>query len=145
MQKGKPTVCALFPLGRKVRIDKEEGQIAISYFLQNVNCGGTDEEHFVNEWLESFGLDSFESNMEFVEWTKVTSKLSERMRLFAAVMPGDAFGHIADAVATELYADYDTGKPIIPQFGENIKRIDQIVEKVNVLLESAVRAANDKR
>lgn len=47
----KPTVCALFPLGRAYIYPKDK----LVYFCQDVSCGAKTEAHTVREWLAEFG------------------------------------------------------------------------------------------
>jgi len=76
VQSVKPTVCALFPLGRGMCF-KEDQQEAFefSYFLQEIDCGDCSEEFTVREWLTQFGMqpeDEF-----FMQWMPFVSRLSK--------------------------------------------------------------------
>lgn len=61
VHKGKPTVCALYPLGRATKMQRnEDGSVEAAgyffYFMNKVKCGLRDEEHSVVEWLSEFNL-----------------------------------------------------------------------------------------
>ena len=73
IHKGKPTVCALYPLGRATKMQRnEDGSVSPAdgffYFMNQVDCGLRDEEHSVSEWLSEFNLQ--ESETWFMEWSK---------------------------------------------------------------------------
>ncbi len=89
----KPTVCALFPLGRVVinRTALEGGaddnnhevELEVKYMLNDTDCGSKKRVHTVREWLAKFGIP--EQDEFFLLWSKVTvmlhgmiSKLEEK-------------------------------------------------------------------
>lgn len=53
----KPTVCALFPLGRSIKLDAKETdpnaieRARIQYIINSIECGDRSEEHTVREWI----------------------------------------------------------------------------------------------
>lgn len=61
VHKAKPTVCAMYPLGRCLAISQdtmsriETAELKPQFILNEVSCGDYAEEHTVREWLESFG------------------------------------------------------------------------------------------
>ena len=71
----KPTVCALFPLGRI----SSENDDHVHYMMQKVNCGADNEKHTVREWLAGYGLE--DSEQWFLEWQKVLLPLTKRMHI----------------------------------------------------------------
>ena len=80
----KPTVCALFPLGRVAinRTDDQapgEGEMpAIKYILNDHSCGSAKKVNTVRSWLAKFGIP--EQDEFYLLWNKV------RMSLTPAVM-----------------------------------------------------------
>ena len=70
IHKAKPSVCAMFPLGRGVALKKdkapEEQDIKIQYILQPPICGDRSETHTVREWLASFGMEV--DDPIFLQW-----------------------------------------------------------------------------
>ena len=62
IQKAKPTVCAMFPIGRAIvrdtnRLDTESLQkTGIQYILQPITCGDDSETFTVRQYLEMFGI-----------------------------------------------------------------------------------------
>ena len=70
VHQAKPTVCALFPLGRAYLTTKGE----LIYFCQPVTCGSRKETHTVREWLTGFGL-SYEDD-DALHWMRLTLQKS---------------------------------------------------------------------
>lgn len=69
----KPTVCALFPLGRSIKLDAKETdpnaieRARIQYIINSIECGDRSEEHTVREWVESFGICSHKAAYEIIQ------------------------------------------------------------------------------
>ena len=112
----KPTVCALYPLGRA---GTENG---IRYIVQDVNCGTDEEEHTVRSWLSGYGLE--DSEVWFVEWQKTILPLTERMNAIAEKTSERILNMIAQGLLVALYVNYDRKRPFLPQFKENVRKID---------------------
>ena len=47
----KPTVCALFPVGRATAFVRESGRPEVMYFVQQTNCGAKDVSNNLQEWV----------------------------------------------------------------------------------------------
>ena len=124
----KPTVCALFPLGRGVCFKDSlcSEVLEFSYFLQQIDCGDDSEEFTVREWLAQFGMqpeDEF-----FMKWMPFMSRLSEFLR--------EAEKHCRQSVMVQLWSyclitlffDYSMEEDFMPQFQQ---RINSMVEFMN--------------
>ena len=112
----KPTVCALYPLGRA---GTENG---IRYIVQDVNCGTDEEEHTVRSWLSGYGLE--DSEVWFVEWQKTILSLTERMNAIAEKTSERILNMVAQGLLVALYVNYDRKRLFLPQFKENVRKID---------------------
>lgn len=54
IHEAKPTVCAMYPIGRALRVDRGTGSgepTGIDYLFEPPGCGGQSETHTVREWL----------------------------------------------------------------------------------------------
>lgn len=75
----KPTVCALFPLGRVVinttvpEKGLKDGQVEVKYMLNDTDCGSRKRVNTVREWLARFGVP--ERDEFFLLWSTLTIKL----------------------------------------------------------------------
>lgn len=82
----KPTVCALFPLGRSIKLEAKETdpnaieRARIQYIINPIECGDRSEEHTVREWVESFGIPIHDN--DFIAWQK--SLFSVRQQIVGA-------------------------------------------------------------
>ena len=78
----KPTVCALYPLGRtmmsKTDQPPEFSKRKPQYILQEIKCGDKSETHTVREWLNEFNIS--EHDMFFPLWTQTISDISSFVR-----------------------------------------------------------------
>ncbi len=79
----KPTVCALFPLGRVVvhktalergsENNSPEIEFEVKYMLNDIDCGSRKHINTVREWLARFGIPA--QDEFFLMWSKLTIKL----------------------------------------------------------------------
>lgn len=53
IHEAKPTVCALYPLGRTASFEK--GTPTLGYIFQDVPCGTRDKNNVVSQWIQSLG------------------------------------------------------------------------------------------
>ena len=62
VHKVKPAVCALYPLGRYIALEKGDysaegvGKSEVKYLLQPIECGDNSQTHTVREWLADFDI-----------------------------------------------------------------------------------------
>ena len=125
---GKPSVCALFPLGRMGKWDMEEGKSEISYILQPTNCGARDETHTPREWMGGFGLE--QSEEWFFVWQEEMVRLSEHIRRVFPRLPAKLYHLLQSGITDILYFRYHPEKPVIPQVRENVQHAHKILEMV---------------
>ena len=132
VHKSKPTVCAMFPIGRCIRMDKgAQDDITtqdVRYILDLPDCGDNSETHTVREWLESFDLpleDEF-----FVAWNRYLVKLRRMLqKLEEARMDMEP---IWQGTLVLLYLLYDTKQEFIPQFESHVNKA---IEMADTLME----------
>ena len=122
----KPTVCALYPLGRVGAY--ELGGIP-RYFIQNVSCGAKDETHTVREWLTGYGLE--ESENWFREWQKLVVSLAERLNAYGPVLTGKMQSMIGEVLLSILYIHYENDRDFMEQFLENAGRANGLLDMID--------------
>lgn len=117
----KPTVCALFLLGRVVvnAIDLEKGledsQIKVKYMLNDTDCGSRKRVNTVWGWLARFGIP--EQDEFFLLWSTLTIKLRTMIcELEEHHVSDEVLNLFWNAIFHTLYLDYDTSKEFLPQF-----------------------------
>ena len=111
----KPSVCALFPLGRCA--SREEDKTDIFYILQPTDCGDKSETHTPREWMGGFNLE--ESEQWFSEWQDVVMELSERIKAILPKMPHGAGNEMLTGTGQIIYLNYDLEKPLVPHLKDN--------------------------
>ena len=131
----KPAVCAMFPLGRAVRIDKDDAEkdelppMKVEYIINPIDCGDFSETHTVKDWLESFGIPL--EDEYFLKWQKTISMLSPRIQKLEKKLDDNLMDKIISVMYIKLYLDYDLGIDFYPQF---VKNADGCVEMLKMIL-----------
>ena len=123
----KPTVCALYPLGRVITSEipgeaLDGGAENIVRYILSGQCGSVKKTHTVREWLASFGIP--EHDEFFYLWTGMQLKLSLLIReLEDRGVPSKALHPIWNVIFTGLYTAYDTEQEFMPQFVQNTSKL----------------------
>lgn len=125
VHKAKPTVCAMFPVGRCiVTANPKEGLKDISqgkfqYIFSDPGCGDASEAHTVREYLESFGI-PVEDNF-FRKWQQAVLDMGNFFRKIEKVVSQETMELVWTAAFTGLYLHYDIGQEFVSQFNDNVK------------------------
>lgn len=117
----KPTVCALFPLGR-VALNSKDGQPLkegetpeVKYILNDHSCGSAKKVNTVRSWLAKFGIP--EQDEFYLLWNKVLMSLAPAvMKLEEEKVSEPALEMLWGAIYETLYLHYDTSQEFMPQF-----------------------------
>lgn len=133
VHKAKPTVCAMFPIGRciKMEADNQNPEITadnITYIFTDPGCGDNSETHTVREWLDGFGIpleDEF-----FVEWNRLVSELGRIFRKAEKVLSENTMCAAWQLTFVKIYLDYDMGREFMPQFQANVSEILDIMRRM---------------
>ena len=120
----KPTVCALFPLGRAASPDG-----TMKYFIQDVNCGANRKPVKVKDWIDFFHLKESEEPSEI--WSRTLVRLYLGKRKYKIKQNSEEM--LNTEIYENLYLKYNTDEEFLPQFERNIecveKRFQDIVGK----------------
>ena len=111
----KPSVCALFPLGRCA--SRQNDRTDIFYILQPTDCGYDDEIHTPRGWMGGINLE--ESEQWFAAWQDIVMEISERIREILPKLPGELGNEMLSGIAQILYLRYHVDQPLLPQVKEN--------------------------
>ena len=132
----KPTVCALFPLGRVVvnaeKLEKglEDGQVEVKYILNDIDCGSRKQVHTVREWLARFGIP--EEDEFFLLWSRLTAMLHGMIReLEEHHVSDETLNLFWNAILCTLYLDYDTSAEFFPQFQKVVETLTSLCQGVS--------------
>ncbi len=132
----KPTVCALFPLGRAISFEEskpdEITQDMVKFFFSDPNCGDKSQKHTVLEWMIRSKLpieDEF-----FLKWQTVLMKVSDYVKTAEKQMSEENFENLNKILFFLLYLNYDIQKEFLPQFIERTEKIGKFLDKMRECL-----------
>lgn len=132
VHKAKPTVCAIFPIGRAFALPVEQaGKVKFSgediqYILQPINCGDRRKVHTVREWLADFNIpvdDPF-----FVDWQTASCRIGMAIRELEKSVPKSVMGRLFNIVFATVYLNYLTTQDFKEQFDKNASKAVELVE-----------------
>lgn len=136
----KPTVCALYPLGRVlVNADPSkpltvDAAKQVRYILNDHDCGSHKKKHTVREWLAQFGIP--ENDDFFLRWNHCILKISETVRSTVGngemVNPEKLSLNVRNALWGKifplLYLYYDFHQDFMEQFTQNVEIIEDVLK-----------------
>ena len=135
----KPSVCALYPWGRYMKIDKEDfnagslGGATVKYLLQDdVNCGDKSQTHTVREWLE--GFDIAVEDEAFIAWNEALAMFSPRIKELETKLRPISKALLWESMKVGLYLNYRTDQEFLPQLRENIKGFKTLLDRTDEAL-----------
>lgn len=126
VQKDKPIVCAIYPLGRMFIAGEEEN---FGYFQQPYSCGlGVGEEHTLKEWLDKFKV--YEWDEASIIWAKTIARCAMAMKDLE--QGTKLFMGLTTVLLNVFYIGYDIEKDYLTQFKNNIEKMEDIFNKLKV-------------
>lgn len=143
----KPSVCALFPLGRLSETPMDDGTekphfTRPAYFLQPVDCGTREETHTVRDWLEQCGMPA---NDEFYGlWTDTTVFLSSLFhKLETRKIPENSLHLLWDITFSALYLSYNTKTDLMSQFRDNTAKVKGFLTGIESTIDNIFGGLDD--
>lgn len=131
----KPTVCALFPLGRVVMGQRfgepieDLDQIQVKYILNDHSCGSSAEIRTVRSWLAQFSIP--EHDEFYLVWNKVVMSLLPAVRKLEAEQVSEPVLNLFwETLFQILYLDYDTSCDFLPQFQAAADKLRSLSEAI---------------
>lgn len=124
----KPTVCALYPLGRIAIVDFERETEQIGYILNRVVCGTKSETHTVRQWVGDFNLE--ESEEFFQKWQQTVTAISTLIHQLEEKVPSNGMQTIWSNLFSALYLEYSPDKDFLKQFTENADQSIAAIQSV---------------
>jgi len=132
VHRSKPAVCAMFPIGRCLRIDSENETLEdmttsrIEYILTDPGCGDNLETHTVREWLHDFNIS--EEDEFFLKWHQAIGGLGKIFRKMEKTASAQDMDLAWTATFVRLYLHYDMEREFMPQFEENVQEIFMLMQ-----------------
>lgn len=134
VHKAKPTVCAMYPLGRCLAISQdtmsriETAELKPQFILNEVDCGDNAEEHTVREWLESFGIPV--EDQYYIRWQRIAMLASKVIKGVEGSWTAHGLNILLTLIFNMLYLGYDMDKEFEPQFEERAEELRTILVKI---------------
>ena len=134
VHKAKPTVCAMYPLGRCLAISQdtmsriETAELKPQFILNEVDCGDNAEEHTVREWLESFGIPV--EDQYYIHWQRIAMLASKVIKSVEGSWTHHGLNMLLTLIYNVLYLGYDMDKEFEPQFEERAEELRTILVKI---------------
>lgn len=134
VHQSKPTVCALFPLGRGIMMPSDRMEDLSTakprYFLQGVTCGDRSEVHTVRDWIEGFGLSA--EDRFFLLWSKTAMNYGSLVKQLKDQMSSDVMQLLFAAILGGIYLNYEIGVPFQAQFERNDNAFRRMMKNVGI-------------
>lgn len=134
VHKAKPTVCAMYPLGRCLAISQdtmsriETAELKPQFILNEVDCGDNAEEHTVREWLESFDIPV--EDQYYIHWQRIAMLASKVIKGVEGSWTTHGLNMLLTLIYNVLYLGYDMDKEFEPQFEERAEELRTILVKI---------------
>ena len=133
VHKAKPTVCAMFPIGRCIKMEADDKNPAVStneitYIFTDPGCGDGSKTHTVREWLGEFGIpleDEF-----FFAWNHLIAELGSIFRAGEQVLSERTMSAAWQLTFVKIYLDYDLGRDFMQQFKANAEEVLDIMRRM---------------
>lgn len=135
VHKAKPTVCAMYPLGRYLAltpdiIDQiESADLKPQYFLSEVVCGDTSEEHTVRDWLGSFGIPV--EDPYYIRWNRIALQASKIIKGLEGRLSTHGLDMLLTLIFNTLYLGYDMKQAFEPQFEARSEKLRAILNLIS--------------
>ena len=141
----KPEVCAMFPIGRCMTIEKDKKDESdtvseIIYINQPINCGDKRATYTVREWLTKFNIPV--DDEYFIEWHKVISSMSLDIHELENYTPERIKELMYNNLITFLYVDYDLEKDFMKQFKLNAEKATGMVKYIKKVADNVKKELN---
>lgn len=122
----KPTVCAMFPIGRCIRLNRKTGpkhlqKLNIEYIHNNTSCGNNAEKHTVREWLSMFGIPIEDES--FYTWHQTLLDVSDFVRKAEEKLSVETIEQIWGFIYVALYLCYNPEEAFLPQLQANSEKL----------------------
>ena len=134
----KPTVCAMFPIGRcvaseikpsKKNTDDKFPIGEIQYIFSDPHCGDYSKTYTVREWLQEFNLEL--EDEFFIKWNQTLIRCQSAIKKAEKRFAPQTMDMLWNAVYISCYLDYDMSKDFMQQFIDNTEKLNDIMDMIN--------------
>ena len=121
----KPTVCALFPVGRATAFDKESGKPEVMYFVQQTNCGAKDVSNNLQEWVRGC-ISEYDEKCGML-W----NQMLRAVLAFISDIKGEISGDTYSCLVQIMYCGYENAEDFAEEITSRIDQIKELEKKMN--------------
>lgn len=121
----KPTVCALFPVGRATAFDKESGKPEVMYFVQQTNCGAKDVSNNLQEWIRGC-ISEYDEKCGML-W----NQMLRAVLAFISGIKGEISGDTYSCLVQIMYCGYENAEDFAEKITSRIDQIKELEKKMN--------------
>ena len=121
----KPTVCALFPVGRATAFDKESGKPEVMYFVQQTNCGAKDVSNNLQEWIRGC-ISEYDEKCGML-W----NQMLRAVLAFISGIKGEISGDTYSCLVQIMYCGYENAEDFAEEITSRIDQIKELEKKMN--------------
>ena len=131
IHKAKPSVCAMFPVGRGVAAPKgsdlrDVKEASIQFILQPPECGDDSETHTVREWLASFGMEV--EDPIYVAWQRYMMFAHDKTVKLEKALSPEEMDRFWTLTSFCVYINYDTKEEFLPQYQKNLQDAVKLIQ-----------------
>ena len=121
----KPTVCALFPVGRATAFVRESGRPEVMYFVQQTNCGAKDVSNNLQEWVRGC-ISEYDEKCGML-W----NQMLRAVLAFISGIKGEISGDTYSYVVQIMYCGYENAEDFAEEITSRIDQIKELEKKMN--------------
>ncbi|MCI2047122.1 MAG: YkgJ family cysteine cluster protein [Faecalibacterium sp.] len=124
IHEAEPLVCALYPLGQQIELDG-----TVSYFAQEIDCGGEIHRARVADFLARYDIEAREPLD--TKWAFTCIRLSREAKALEATLTPARMKLLQRKFYQALYLSYDFAAPYAPQFERNLAALRAEMETLS--------------
>lgn len=131
----KPTVCAMYPIGRCLAISQDvmrsidSAELKTQFILTDINCGDGSEEHTVRDWLSAFGIPI--DDQYFIRWQRIALLSSKVIKQAESSWSPEGINMLLTLVFNVLYLGYDMDQAFESQFDQRVAKLHGILSMID--------------
>lgn len=128
IHKAKPVVCAMYPVGRAMSLNRDTGEVKVCYLINRTICGDSSKKHTILSWLTESGVEL--NDAFYVKWSRLLPELHTRTAALELRCTRKTIITAWDLMSWLMYFHYDTTKSFDAQFDENADCLLRLLDKL---------------
>ena len=121
----KPTVCALYPVGRVTKLNEDSGNGEVLYFVQETGCGAKDVRNNLQEWVRNC-ITEYDEKCG-VLWSEMLHTVYNCISGLEGQISDDIYSYLAQI----MYCGYENAEDFAEEITSRIDQIKELEKKIN--------------